>query len=116
PSRPFEVRAAAQEAVLLKAPQLEPPLFRLLLDALSADAPPLQRLTAARILGQALLSNPQLVTLTGEVARAGPLVLPRLLPAFAREGPRQVGDALVDALDRSPGLRSLTPAQVSAAL
>ena len=62
-----------------------------------------------RALGRARLNDGQLLALTRAVAATGALSLPQLLPAFEHSHDPGVGLALVAALGRSPGLRSLTP-------
>ena len=108
-TRSEDLRLEAIGVVSPRVTSIEPALFRFLMDNLRVDRPPLARMAAARSLGQVHLKTDQLLTLTGEVAQAGALVLPRLLPAFERSSDRRVGEALVAALARSPGLRNLTP-------
>ncbi len=66
------------------------------------------RLSASRALGQCTLDERQLQTLTGAVANAGAVVLPRLLTAYDRSSNPQLGAALIAALARSPGFMSLS--------
>ena len=85
------------------------PLFHVLTKCLDKDQPPLLRLAAAGALGHAGLSENQLRDLTTAIAAAGPLETPKLLPAYEKSANAEVGQRLLDALTKSPGLTSLTP-------
>ncbi len=108
-SRGRDLRVEALDAVVPRLRELEPSLFEFLVSQLDGAELPLRRLAAARALGRARLNDGQLRALTRAVAVMGALSLPQLLPAFERGHDPDVGLALVDALHRSPGLRSLTP-------
>ncbi|HEY2156747.1 MAG TPA: PVC-type heme-binding CxxCH protein [Isosphaeraceae bacterium] len=116
PSRPKDLRLDAIEAVVPRLEHLDRELLSFLTERLEADESPLYRMAAARCLGRSHLDATQLLELSGAVARAGALTLPRLLPAFGQCADRQVGARLVAALSRAPGLRSLTPAVLRKAL
>lgn len=107
------------EAFAVAAPrvsQVDPALFDLLISCLRPTHPPLLRAEAAGALGRSNLSDPQLDTLVQSVRTAGPLELPKLLPAFDRRADDTAGSALVSALEHSPGLTSLRPEELKAAV
>jgi putative heme-binding domain-containing protein len=54
-----------------------------------------------------MLARSQLLTLAGWLERAGPLELPRLLPAFDRGNDEELGFAMVTALERSTARSSV---------
>jgi putative membrane-bound dehydrogenase-like protein len=111
-----DLRVEALDAVAPRLPGVEASVFEFLVSELDPREPPLRRLAAARALGRAPLDNGQLLAMTRVVANAGALLLPNLLAAYARCHDERVGAALVDALGRSPGLRSLTPAALQQTL
>jgi putative membrane-bound dehydrogenase-like protein len=111
-----EVRVSALVAVAPRFPALPPALFDFLVSCLNDDKPPLLRLGAATALGQASLDDRQRTVLARSVAAAGPLELPRLLPAFERSKDAAVGGLLVEELAKSPGLESLSADLVRKAL
>jgi putative membrane-bound dehydrogenase-like protein len=115
-ARPVAVRVAALAAALPRSKAVDPADFRLLLGELAADRPPLERLAAAQALSAAPLDDAQLAELAGAVGHAGPMELPALLGPFERSGTATVGRALLDALDASKALTSLTPAGLTSAL
>jgi putative heme-binding domain-containing protein len=104
------LRVAALQAVGPRAPAPDAALFDFLLACLRPEKPPLLRLGAATCLGEVPLSPDQLGRLAPETGRAGPLELPRVLPAFERGRGAALGKELVAALGRSPGLPGLTAA------
>jgi putative membrane-bound dehydrogenase-like protein len=108
-TRGHDLRVEALDAVAPRLRDVETSVFEFLVSRLDPREPPLRRLAAARALGRAPLDNGQLRALTRVVGTSGALCLPYLLPAYARCRDERVGAALVDALGRSPGLRSLTP-------
>jgi putative heme-binding domain-containing protein len=115
-TRGRDLRVEALDAVAPRLPGVKAPLFEFLVAQLESQEPPLRRLAAARALGRAPLDNGQLLALTRVVGNAGALSLPHLLPAYVKCRDERVGLALVDALDRSPGLLSLTPAALQRTL
>ncbi|HWB00779.1 MAG TPA: c-type cytochrome, partial [Pirellulales bacterium] len=76
------------------------------------EAAPLDRLTAATVLGRASLTPAQLGELIRYVESAGPLELASLLGAYDAEGSEALGLRLVAALDKSPGFDSLSVGRV----
>jgi putative membrane-bound dehydrogenase-like protein len=106
-SRTAELRAEALAAATPRTDHLEPSQFEFLEKSLDKDKSPLLRLMAASALGQAKLDDNQLKALTKTVAAAGPLEVPKLLPAFERTGNSEVGKALLAALTKAPGLQTL---------
>jgi putative membrane-bound dehydrogenase-like protein len=109
-TRGRDLRVEALDAVAPRLRAVEASLFDFLVSQLDPQEPPLRRRAAARALGRAPLDNGQLRALTRVVGTSGALCLPQLLPAYARCRDDRVGTALVEALGRSPGLPSLTPA------
>ncbi len=107
-NRPARIRVAALHAVAGRAGgRLVPSSFDLLMNELADDAPALDRLEAAKVLGKASLTRGQLRELTEVVEVAGPLELPSLVAAFDHSTDGEIGDALVAALSESEGLWSL---------
>jgi putative membrane-bound dehydrogenase-like protein len=108
-SRPddFRVEALAAAAARLKA--LEHSHFKLLMKCLDKDQPPLLRLSAAGVLGKAGLREDQLEALTLALAGASSLEMPNLLAAFERSDSTAIGNKLLAALAKAPGLDGLTP-------
>ncbi len=96
-------------AALPDGSEVEDGVFDLLRDAAAPDAPAGQRTAAANSLGRLRLSEGQLRRLLPALSEAGPLELPRLLPAFASGRDPSLGEALLDALEQSRALRSLRP-------
>ena len=84
-------------------------LFDLLRTNLEPGAPAHLRTAAAAVVEQATLDRSQLLALTRLVATAGPLELPRLLPAFDHGSDEALGLALVAALERSPARSTVRP-------
>ncbi|MBX6315320.1 MAG: c-type cytochrome, partial [Isosphaeraceae bacterium] len=115
-ARSDDLRVEALDTIAPRLRQLAPPLFAYLRSFLNTEGPPLLRLTAARALGRAVLDDGQLLELADEVAEAGALQLPRLLPAFERSSTPEVGAALVRALAQAPGLASLSVETLQEAL
>jgi putative membrane-bound dehydrogenase-like protein len=107
-SRDTDLRVAALDAAAPLLHTLEPPLFDLLVAQLRLDLPPLRRLAAARALGRAPLNRDQILALSRAAGGSGPMVLPRLLPAFERTSDPKVGSSLVASLNQAPGLEGLT--------
>jgi putative heme-binding domain-containing protein len=109
---PAELRVAALDCLAGRQGRVEAEVFQLLTGQLSGRAEPLQRVAAARALGASTLDRRQLLRLADQVAAAGPMVLPLLVPAYGRGGDAEVGRALVAALNRSPGLEALNSADL----
>jgi putative heme-binding domain-containing protein len=104
-----DVRVAALAAAAPRRDRLDPAVFDFLLGQLDPARPPLLRRTAADALGNARLSDAQLTTLAEAAASAGALELPLLIAAFERSTSPVVGDALIAALSKTAGLRSVSP-------
>jgi putative membrane-bound dehydrogenase-like protein len=107
--KPAELRAAAVAAAAPRLRKIEPAIFDFLMARLHHEMPPLARLEAASTLGAARLDDRQLDALALVIAKAGALEVPHLLAAYERSRAPAVGRALVAALEKSPGLTSLTP-------
>ena len=108
-NRPRDLRVAALAAAVPQLKQMEPEPFQFLCACLTEDQPPLLRLAAADVLGQAPLNVAQLQSLAARVGQAGPLETGRLVAAFAQSGDARAGKALLTNLEHSPGLASLSP-------
>ncbi|MCI0464120.1 MAG: HEAT repeat domain-containing protein, partial [Gemmataceae bacterium] len=106
---PAELRIAALDCLAGRPRQLEPRSFTLLVGHLAEKTEPLLRVAAARTLGASTLNSRQLQDLAEHVAGAGPMLVPLLVPAFAKSRDAEVGLALVNALKRSAGAEALTP-------
>jgi putative membrane-bound dehydrogenase-like protein len=106
-NRTAEVRAQAAAAVAPRLNVLSPEVFTFLVTSLDQEQPPLVRLDAADVLGKAALDEQQLATLCDAIATSSVLEVPRLVRAFEQSTSPAIGNKLVAALDRSPGLRSL---------
>jgi putative heme-binding domain-containing protein len=106
---PDDLRVEALAAAAPRLAKIEPELFQLLLKCAGPETPAIQRLAAAAALGSAHLDDGQLAALTARLAQAGPLEISPLLAPFTRGASADVGQKLVAALSRSPGLGSVTP-------
>jgi putative membrane-bound dehydrogenase-like protein len=104
-----DLRVEALDAVAPGLLRLDAPLFDFLVNRLGENEPPVRRMSAARALGEAPLGESQLLALIPSVAGAGALILPRLLPAYARSDDPHVGTELVAALEKAPGQRAVRP-------
>lgn len=104
---PAELRLAALDACAVRLRALPPESFTFLIGYLSERNEPLHRASAARTLGAAPLDARQLTDLAKHLTDAGPMVVPLVLPAFARTRDTAVGAALVAALARAPGTAAL---------
>jgi putative heme-binding domain-containing protein len=109
---PAGLRLAALDCLAGRLKRLDAGLFRFLAGHLSPRADPLLGVAAARALGAAPLERGQLLDVAGRLADAGPLLVPLVVPAFARSRDAAVGGALVRALRRSPGAEALSAADL----
>ncbi|WP_161602080.1 PVC-type heme-binding CxxCH protein [Tautonia marina] len=92
--------------------RLDDDLFAFLLDRLDPDSPATEQTRAADLLVASTLSENRLLTLADQIAEAGPLSVPRLLPAFDGQDDETLGLRLVAAIDASPSRGSLAPGDV----
>ncbi|MGD9723180.1 MAG: PVC-type heme-binding CxxCH protein [Pirellulales bacterium] len=115
-ARPAELRVQAAAAVAPRLQSVEPALFDFLIGQLGTAPAPLVRLDAADALSRARLDEKQLLALAGPVGQAGVLEMPRLVRAFEGNGSATVGQALVAALNSSPGLRGIQAGTLTAVL
>lgn len=106
---PVEIRLDALGAVQGGLPRVEPGVFDLLLASLESGRPAGIRIAAAGVLEKAALDREQLEALAGALKTAGPLELPRLLPAFDRGSGEALGFAMVGALAESNARSSVRP-------
>jgi putative membrane-bound dehydrogenase-like protein len=84
-------------------------LFSFLLDRLDLDAPAAEQTRAADLIATSALTDPQRLVLADHIAGAGPLSVPRLLPAFEKQTDKALGLRLVAALNASPSRSVLRP-------
>jgi putative heme-binding domain-containing protein len=105
-SLPNELRLQALDLAGPGIP-LSPGSFALLKNSLNPDLPLEQRTSAASRLASASLSEDQVQQLVEVSLNAGPMELPRLLPAFEQHPSEARGLALMSALPNSTGLRGL---------
>ena len=84
-------------------------LFGFLLDWLDPEGPASAQGRAADLLASSDLEPDRLGALADRIAEAGPLSVPRLLPAFDESSDPGLGLRLVAALDASPSRSSLRP-------
>jgi putative membrane-bound dehydrogenase-like protein len=104
-----DVRLDALAAIHNGLTQVGPEEFELLRSALGPAQPSALRATAAGVLEKSKLSREQLLMLTDCLQSAGPLELPRLLPAFDNAGDETLGLAMISALKESKGRSNLRP-------
>jgi putative heme-binding domain-containing protein len=104
---PVELRVAALDCVASRLAIVDSAAFELLVEAIGGTHEPLLQVGAARALGSSALDDAQLIRLADEIADAGPLVVPSVLPAFARSTQAAVGARLVAALAKAPGTSAI---------
>jgi putative heme-binding domain-containing protein len=107
-SRSEELRIEAIGSAAPRLSRLDPALFGFLRAGLEKDKGPLVRLSAAEALGRAPLDDGQLDALTKQMAAAGPLEMPRLIPAYERTRNAAVVRKALGALGNAPGLAALS--------
>ena len=115
PKADANVRVEAVIAVVGRMSALTDGLFEFLTGRIVAADSPLDRMAAARALADAELGAGQLLELTESVSKAGPVVLPTLIRAFAGCENTEVGAALVVALGKSDAAGELSAHDLTAA-
>ena len=113
---PADLRIAAFDCIAQRQKAVDAEIFTLLFDNLAEKSDPLLRVSAARALGASALNSRQLVQLANSLAKAGPMTVPLLAPAFSNTGNADVGRALVSSLKQSPGAESLSAADLDQCL
>jgi len=99
---PAELRTTALAVLVRKRPGLSDAALQFLLGLLSKNYDAATRLAAAQVLGNAGLSDAQLVKLANVyLQHADALILPRLLDAFRSSTSEDAGKAMVGALLKS---------------
>jgi len=99
---PAELRTTALAILVRKRPGLNDAALHFLLELLGTNHDAATRLAAAQVLGNAGLSDTQLMKLAnGYLQHADALILPRLLDAFRGSTSEDVGHAMVSALVKS---------------
>lgn len=107
------VRTAAAEVLAKGGLTLEEPEWKLVVAKLDPSAPALERMSAAEAIGLAKLEEKQRAELVKYISMAGPVELPPLARAFERAPfDEKCGLAVVEAIGKSPGLASLSPARL----
>jgi putative heme-binding domain-containing protein len=104
---PLALRLDALAALPAGMTAIDADLFALLQTSLEPTQPVSVRVAAASVFEKAALGHEQLLTLAQVLERAGPLELPRLLPAFDRGTDEGLGLAMLAALDRSRARSSI---------
>ena len=105
-ARPVEVRVDALTARPAGS-AVDSDLFELLRASLEPARPAPLRTASAAVLEKSRLDRHQLLALARSLETAGPLELPRLLPAFDNAADEDVGHAMVTALTRSTAKSTL---------
>ena len=105
--RSLSLRLSALMAGLRLDPHLDADIFEFAMEEAESAVPSTESLMAVQVLGSAQLSREQLLELAELVVEVGPVELPTLLTAFDKSSDPEIGQALVDALDESAGLRAV---------
>jgi len=107
-TQPNALRVAAVAAVAPRLIPVDMRLFELVRSNLTAENPPMLRLTAARTLASLRLTDMQMLSVAKSVGEADGLVLPMLVGAFTRTSNDAAGLSLVIALGKTPAAASLS--------
>ncbi|MBI4661068.1 MAG: HEAT repeat domain-containing protein [Verrucomicrobia bacterium] len=113
---PADLRLEALAAVPGTSPSFDAESFDFLRERLNPENPPLERTTAATVLGRAKLEQDQLLALTESLKSSGPMELSKLMSPFENLTNEGVGLKLVAALKESKGLSGLRPDLLKPAL
>ena len=105
-SRPTAVRLDALGSLSKGLPLVTADQFALLRSSLDPGQPVAVRTAAAAIVEKARFDRDQLQVLVDVVRQAGPLELPRLLPAFDRGGDEALGLAMLGHWSKRPADRT----------
>jgi putative heme-binding domain-containing protein len=108
-TRPAAVRLDALGSLNKGLSSVDADTFALLRESLDPGQPVALRTAAAAIVEKARLARDQLQALVDVVRQAGPLELPRLLPAFDQSGDEVLGLAMLAALEQAPGRSNVRP-------
>ena len=108
-TRPAAVRLDALGSLNAGLTSVDAGLFALLRASLDPGQSVALRASAAAIVEKARLDRDQLQALVDVVRQAGPLELPRLLPAFDQSGDQALGLAMLGALEQAPGRSNVRP-------
>lgn len=110
--RPATLRLEALAAVPGGVSELSPSLFAFVTMNLAPTNTVVGRSQAASILARAKLSSEQALALADLLRTAGSMELPKLLSTFEGATNEALGLRILDALQASPGVASLTPDSV----
>jgi putative membrane-bound dehydrogenase-like protein len=105
--RPLPLRLKASSASTKSGATVSDDAFAFLLRVLSGDASVSSRIEAARVLGNAKLTKPQLIQLAPAVATLGPIELREVLRAFRKFNDLEAGTLLANSLKDAISLASL---------
>lgn len=114
--QPDELRVLALAAASPRLASIGADQFDYLRGQLDGERPPLIRLAAADALSNVRLDDNQLKSLADALTSLGAMELPRLITAFGKSSNPAVGNSLIAALAKSPGLESLTAESLRATL
>jgi putative membrane-bound dehydrogenase-like protein len=106
---PPAVRLDALAALPGGLTSIDPDVFSFLLASLGPKAAPAVRVAGAGIIERSRPDADQLLTLADSLERAGPLELPRLLPAFDHAADEAIVRRMLAALEKSKSRASLRP-------
>ena len=109
--RPLTLRLKALSAGLKSGAAVSGEDFTFLLRVLGGDASVSSRIEAARLLGGAKLTKPQLADIAPSIATLGPLELREVLRAF-RRADLETGTLLANALKGAASLASLQESEI----
>jgi putative heme-binding domain-containing protein len=104
---PLEVRFAAIATIPGPPAKLDAKRVALVMRGLDPKQPLEVRSAAADALAKTALDAEQWIELTDVVRKAGPLDVARVLDVFGRDRDPRIGQALIGAIEKSPGRRAL---------
>jgi putative heme-binding domain-containing protein len=109
PRAPTAVKLEALAALPSGPMSLDVETFDFLFGYLDSAKPPLDRTTAATVLGRMKLDDAQLMKLSDAVAFVGPMELSKLIGAFENKTNETVGLKFVSVLKQAKGVRGARP-------
>lgn len=116
PGLSAEIRLAALECLAVQRSALDKQSYAFLIEHLSQNTDPLQRLSAARTLAASPLTVDQLIDLARACGTWSTMVLRLLMPVFGKSNDDRVGAALVETLHQSPAAAALSVAELDQTL
>ena len=106
---PAEVKLEALAALPNNPMPLDVETFEFLCGYLDSARPPLDRTTAATVLGRMKLDDAQLMKLADSLPSVGPMELSKLIGAFENKTNETVGAKFVSVLKHAKGVRGARP-------